>query len=159
MNTLKIASGLALLAGLALIAAVAFVLVFPPAAPVPETLGEPTVTITIVGGDTKEGFGYAKGFEEIRSPGPEIRVKVGDVVKIVFVNNGKIPHTFTILADKREDAPVLFGASIGTASKPVEPGKSGSIVFKPNRPGLFYYGCIVPNHINLGMWGVFRVEP
>jgi plastocyanin len=160
VNTLKIASGLALTAGLALIAAVALVLVFPPAAPAPETLGEPTVTITIVGGETKEGFGFAiKGFEEIESPGPELRVRVGDVVKIVFENKGGIPHTFTILGDKREDAPVLFGASIGTASKPIQPEKTGSIVFKPNRAGVFYYGCVVPNHINLGMWGILRVEP
>jgi len=159
MDTLKIASGLAIFAGLVLIAAVALVLLFPPAAPAPEALGEPTVTITIVGGSTKDGFGFAlKGFEEIESPGPELRVKVGDVVKIIFENKGEIPHTFTILADKREDAQVLFGASIGTASKPIQPEKTGSIVFKPNRAGVFYYGCVVPNHINLGMWGILRVE-
>ena len=159
MDTLKIASGLVLLAGLALIAAVAIVLVFPPAAPAPEALGEPTIIINIFGGETKEVFGFAlEEHGEIMSPGPEIKVKVGDVVKIVFKNIGSIPHTLTVLVDKREDAQVLFGATIGTASRPIESGKTGSVVFKPNRAGVYYYGCVVPNHINLGMWGVLRVE-
>jgi hypothetical protein len=39
----------------------------------------------------------------------------------------------------------------------VAPGKSGVIVWQFTKPGEFYYGCLVEDHFELGMFGKIRV--
>lgn len=114
--------------------------------------------ITVRGGEINVSkYGYAVNGGELRSPGPEIRVKAGTEVIIKFINEGVLPHTFTITSELRYDATPLWGASAGTVTKPVMPGESVTIRFVPNRTGSYYYLCAVPGHIQLGMYGTFVV--
>ncbi|MEM0478475.1 MAG: cbb3-type cytochrome c oxidase subunit I [Candidatus Caldarchaeum sp.] len=83
---------------------------------------------------------------------------VGDVVKITLKVAGKIPHSFAVTPEKKSSSPALFNSRLGTPSRPIEPGKTASIVFKPSAPGEYYYICTVPNHAELGMWGRFIVK-
>ena len=127
------------------------------AAPTTKTAG--AGEITIYGGEieaTKYGFGFSK--DKLTSPGPDIRVKVGTIVKIVFKNVGNLPHTLAITEEKKFDAEPLWGVQLGTATKPVGVGEERSITFTPNRAGEFYYVCQVPGHIQLGMWGKVIAE-
>lgn len=82
MNTVTLVSVFILGFGLVLIGAVSYVLLFPPsqAMPLPPTV-ELTVTITIIGGGARDGFGFGLKGEEIESPGPEIRTVIREEVK------------------------------------------------------------------------------
>ena len=115
---------------------------------------KPNVRITLYAGELPDGrLGFGLTPDNITSPGPTLRFRVGDVVEIRLVNVGRIPHAFAITAERRGDAPVLFNAAIGSASRPIQPGGSGRVVFKVSSPGEFYYVCPVPGHVELGMWG------
>ena len=103
-------------------------------------------------------YGFALEGQDLQSPGPDIRVKVGTLVAIVFKNIGNLPHTFAITEEKRFDAEPLWGVQLGTPTNPIGPGNSESITFTPNRAGTYYYVCQVPGHIELGMWGQITAE-
>ncbi len=107
-------------------------------------------------GATKYGFGFSK--DRITSPGPDIRVKVGTKIQIIFKNIGSLPHTFAITTEKKFDAEPLWNVQLGTPTKPVGAGEEKSITFTPNRAGEFFYICQVPGHIELGNWGKVIVE-
>ena len=161
MDTVKIASILAFIAGLALIGGIALVLLTPQTiiSTSPET-ERPTPTVRIVVVATEQNGKFLFGFEgqEPTTPAPEIRVKVGDIVEIILQNKGKIPHSLAITPEKRFDVQPLFNAAIGSVSRPLSPDEQASVVFKPNRPGEYYYVCQVPGHIELGMWGKLIAE-
>ena len=159
MDTVKLASVIAFVIGIGLIGAIAFVLLTPqtPSTAAAET-EKPTVEITIIATEEGGRFLFTRPGQEQKVPGPEIKVKVGDIVKIILNNLGKIPHSLAVVNEKRYDATPLFNAAIGSTSRPIPAGQQSSIVFKPNRPGEYYYVCQVPGHIELGMWGQFIVE-
>ena len=124
-------------------------------------LGAPDVVITIYGGELPGGvFGFGLSPDDIQSPGPEIRVKQGQVVEIRFVNLGSLRHGFAIVPEVKKTNPdILFNALVGPPSNPIPPGGEGSVIFVASQPGTYYYQCPVSNHGPKGMWGVFIVEP
>lgn len=156
MDTVRLASVTAFVAGLALLVAVAFVLIVPPAAP--QVQLQPTVEIVVNGGEVGADYGFALKGGVIVAPGPTIKVKAGEVVKITFVNVGQIPHSFAIVREKRFNADPAFNADIGSPARPIEPGRSSSVVFVADKPGTYFYICRVPGHIERGMFGVLVVE-
>ncbi len=115
----------------------------------------PTVNITVYAGEisgSKYGFGTSQN--NITSPGPTLRFKTSDVVKLTLVNVGKFPHAFAMVNAPRTGATVLFNAEVASASNPIPPGGSGSVIFNPNSPNdQYYYICPVPGHAELGMYG------
>ena len=99
---------------------------------------------------------------------PTIRVKVGDVVKIVYKNAGGVTHEFMIVNDKDEaiateraggEAELPFGYEIAD----VDPGQQRTVTFIASHSGDFFYTCLVKTgdklHAELGMFGQFIVEP
>lgn len=128
--------------------------------------------LVIIGGETKgdaEKGGFAFQGEAITAPGPTIRVRVGDRVRITFENvhgafyGESIPHDFVVVAEKDIPIPlsapdVLWGAKIALYPNPLDPGERGSVTFTPDASGTFYYICSVPGHVDRGMWGRFNVE-
>ena len=120
---------------------------------------EEAVTIVVIGGEVgavEYGYGFEGGV--LASPGPDIRVRVGVPVTIVFKNVGNLPHTLAITEEKRFDAEPLWGVQLGTPTRPVGPGEESMITFTPNKAGEYYYVCQVPGHIELGMWGKLIAE-
>ncbi len=115
----------------------------------------PTVNIVLYEGEisaTQYGFGNTSTL--ITSPGPTLRFNLTDVVNITVVNVGKMPHAFAITNAPKTGATVLFGAEIGSASYPLQPGEQGTVIFTPNNAGSsFFYICPVPGHVELGMYG------
>jgi uncharacterized cupredoxin-like copper-binding protein len=41
----------------------------------------------------------------------------------------------------------------------VQPGKTGQLVWHFNRPGEFFYACLLPGHLEAGMIGKIVVTP
>lgn len=156
MNTVRIAALGAFAGGIALLLAVALVLIVQPAAPPVE--GPVDVEIRIVSGELQGAFGFALEGQQITSPGPNITVGVGDVVRVIFTNQGQIPHNFAVVSELRSDAPVMFGAAIGSGADPLFPGGTGSVTFTASSAGQFYYLCQVPGHGQMGMYGIFIVQ-
>jgi nitrite reductase (NO-forming) len=116
---------------------------------------EPTVEITLYAGETAKNFSFGLTPDNLTSPGPTLRFKVGDVVQIRLVNVGKLHHDFAITDAPKQNATVLFNARINVIS----PGENSSVIFVPNQAGEYYYICQVPGHVNLGMWGRVIIEP
>ena len=78
---------------------------------------------------------------------PIFRVTVGDLVRIVLINEGTIVHNIGF-PDFRASGEWIPGG-----------GEKTELTFIPDRPGEFDYLCEVPGHAELGMRGKFIVEP
>jgi nitrite reductase (NO-forming) len=89
-------------------------------------------------------------------PGPFVRVRVGDVVRLRLKNHNKSIHPHSI------DLHAVTGPGGGAAATQLGPGQEGAFEFKALNPGLYVYHCAtpsVPEHIANGMYGLILVEP
>jgi len=133
----------------------------PPLNPPSNAAGKtPNVNIMLYGGMVTNaadggpmmGFGFSPN--NITSPGPTLIFKITDVVNITVENVGMTPHAFAVTSVVGTGAPVLFNAEVASASNPLMPGQSGSVVFTPTQAGsTFFYECPCSSHSELGMWG------
>lgn len=113
-----------------------------------------TNTIILYGGEISGSeFGFGLSENEITSPGPILELTQGQETNITFINVGNLPHAFSLTDAPEENADVMFGATVGSASVPISPGGSDSVVFTPDSAGEFYYICPLPGHVSAGMWG------
>ncbi|NCV58626.1 MAG: hypothetical protein EBW47_07525, partial [Betaproteobacteria bacterium] len=92
-----------------------------------------------------------------------IDVKLGETVRFVVVNAGKVMHEF-VLGTKREldeHAALMKKFPNMEHDEPymahVEPGKKGEIVWTFNRVGEFDFACLLPGHYEAGMRGTINV--
>ena len=93
-----------------------------------------------------------------------IDVKLGETVRFVVVNAGKVMHEF-VLGTKREldeHAALMKKFPNMEHDEPymahVEPGKKGEIVWTFNRVGEFDFACLLPGHYEAGMRGTVNVQ-
>lgn len=89
-------------------------------------------------------------------PGPFIRVRVGDTVKVNLKNQGESAEEHSI------DLHAVTGPGGGGMATAAKPGETKSFRFKATKPGLYVYHCatpIVARHISNGMYGLILVEP
>lgn len=89
-------------------------------------------------------------------PGPFLRVREGDAVRLTLHNSETSLHHHSI------DLHAVTGPGGGAAATIVAPGESKTITFKALHPGLFIYHCAHPNaatHMAHGMYGLILVEP
>lgn len=91
-------------------------------------------------------------------PGPELRVGVGDLVKITLRNTTGRAHTIhlhgiTSLAQSMDGVP--------HTSQAVLPGQSYTYAFVATEAGTHMYHCHVETnlHLDMGMYGALIVEP
>ncbi len=88
-----------------------------------------------------------------RVPGPVIRVRVGDLVRVTITNRTKMPHSIDLHAAR---------IAPNVAFRDVAAGKSFTFEFTATTPGVFMYHCgttPVLHHIANGMYGMIIVEP
>jgi plastocyanin len=157
MASPKIVVGSLMFIGIALIAAILGVLILPPQT-VSEPL-EPNVFITIYGDEIAGAkFGFGLSSDNVTSPGPTLNFTVGDVIQVTFHNIGNMPHTFALVQELSDNPQILFNSEIGSRVQPIPPGGGGSVVFRVDKAGQYYYICTVPGHYVLGMWGMVLVE-
>ncbi|SMB97559.1 multicopper oxidase family protein [Deinococcus hopiensis] len=90
-------------------------------------------------------------------PGPELRVKVGERVRVTLVNTHDQPHALhlhgiTSLAQEMDGVPHLSGE--------VLPGQSFTYEFVATEAGTFAYHCHFQTnvHLDMGMYGALIVE-
>ncbi len=89
-------------------------------------------------------------------PGPFLRAKVGDTIRLSLTNDATSLHHHNI------DLHAVTGPGGGAAATNVAPGESKTITFKALNPGIYIYHCAHPNvanHMAHGMYGLILVEP
>lgn len=94
-------------------------------------------------------------------PGPLLRVREGDEVKVKFLNLTTMEHTIHWHGMHQRGTWQSDGVP-GVSQQPVPPGGSFLYHFVATRPGTLWYHCHVnvAEHIAIrGMWGPFVVDP
>lgn len=89
-------------------------------------------------------LGGAGGDEYSFAP-RSIQARAGDAIEVKFSNEGREPHTFTLLA---------LRADTGS----VAPGETVTITFEAAKKGTFEIVCTIPGHAEAGMTGTLRVS-
>lgn len=75
----------------------------------------------------------------------KLSVKMGDKVKIVFQNNGKLPHNLMI-------------DELKVATKTINAGQTDTVEFSVNQTGSFTMYCSVDAHRQKGMVGTVSIQ-
>ena len=86
-------------------------------------------------------------------PGPTIRVKIGDTVRVHLKNEGQMPHSIDFHASQ---------TAMDHQMVTINPGATWDYVFKAEYAGVWMYHCgTAPalHHIANGMFGMVIVEP
>ncbi len=134
-----------------------------PATDVPKPINRTTPALIEVNLETKEvvaevekGQTYTYWTFNGTVPGPMIRGRVGDTVKLRLANapNSVMPHSIDLHA--------ATGPGGGAVATQTMPGKESTVTFKLLNPGLYVYHCAtppIPMHVANGMYGMILVEP
>jgi uncharacterized cupredoxin-like copper-binding protein len=96
------------------------------------------------------------------TPG-EIGIRKGETVTLVVTNKGKIMHEAVLggmpelkaHADMMRKFPAIEHEAPNMAH--VKPGTSQEIAWTFNKPGEFYFACLIPGHFEAGMLGKITV--
>ena len=94
-----------------------------------------------------------------------IAVRLGETVRFVLRNDGKMLHEMVIGTKKtlEEHAALMLKFPGMEHDEPymahVSPGKAGEIIWNFNRPGDFQFACLIAGHYQAGMIGRIRVAP
>ena len=92
-----------------------------------------------------------------------IAVKLGETVRFVARNDGKLLHEFVIgtKAENERHAALMLKFPGMEHDEPymahVAPGKTGQIVWTFNRAGQFQFACLIAGHYQAGMAGTIEV--
>lgn len=104
------------------------------------------------------GVRYPAWTYEGRVPGPTIRCREGDVIRINFTNTGSHPHTIHFHGIHPFEMDGVPGAGPGE----IKPGEQFTYEFEAEPFGCHFYHChSVPlkRHIHKGLYGAFIVDP
>lgn len=102
--------------------------------------------------------------DDMRFSPAQIKVRLGQTVRLVAVNRGKLMHEIVIGTpdELRAHAQMMEKHPNMEHDEPymahVEPGKRGQIVWTFNRAGSFEFACLIPGHFQAGMMGKITVE-
>jgi uncharacterized cupredoxin-like copper-binding protein len=94
----------------------------------------------------------------------ELAIKKGESVRFVVKNTGKLEHEIVLgTMDELKMHAEMMKKDPGMKHKEpneldVAPGKSGTLGWQFTKAGEFYYGCLVPGHLEAGMVGKIVVR-
>lgn len=106
--------------------------------------------------EIEPGVSYAYWTYNGTVPGPFVRVRVNDTVRVHFYNDPTSSVTHSV------DFHAVSGPGGGAAVDQAAPGEWGNFTFLARVPGLYVYHCGTPNiptHIANGMFGMILVQP
>ncbi len=104
------------------------------------------------------GVKYAAWTYNGRVPGPTLRAREGEKLRINFVNGSSHPHTMHFHGIHRDVHDGIPGIGAGN----IAPGKSATYEFDATPFGLHHYHCHstpLADHIAKGLYGMFIVDP
>jgi uncharacterized cupredoxin-like copper-binding protein len=101
--------------------------------------------------------------DNMRFSPDHIDVRLGDTVRFVVRNRGRVMHEFVIgtASENARHAELMLKFPDMEHDEPymahVAPGKTGEIVWTFNRAGGFEFACLIAGHYQAGMVGSIRV--
>lgn len=102
--------------------------------------------------------------DNMRFTPERIDVKLGETLRFVVINAGKVMHEFVLGTKKEldEHAELMKKFPNMEHDEPymahVAPGKKGEIIWTFNRAGEFDFACLLPGHFDAGMVGKIKVS-
>lgn len=102
--------------------------------------------------------------DDMRFSPKEIQVKLGETVRLVAVNAGKVLHEIVIGTPQelKAHAEMMKKHPSMEHDEPymahVNAGQKGTIVWTFNRAGTFEFACLIPGHFEAGMIGRITVK-
>jgi uncharacterized cupredoxin-like copper-binding protein len=97
--------------------------------------------------------------DDMRFAPSEIKVRRGEVVRLVAANKGQVLGTMDELKAHAELMKKFPGMEHDEPHMAhVAPGKTGEIGWRFTQPGTFYFGCLIPGHFEAGMVGRVTVR-
>jgi uncharacterized cupredoxin-like copper-binding protein len=106
-----------------------------------------------------------KMLDTMRFVPDRIEARLGETVRFVHHNTGKVLHEFVIGTKKELDAHAALMVKFPGMEHDepymahVSPGKTAEIVWLFNRPGEFNFACLIAGHYQAGMVGRIVVSP
>jgi uncharacterized cupredoxin-like copper-binding protein len=103
--------------------------------------------------------------DNMRFTPARIDAKLGETIRFVVKNNGKVMHEFVIgtKAENAKHAELMVKFPNMEHDEPwmahVPPGKTGELVWTFNRAGEFEFACLIAGHYQAGMVGKITVTP
>jgi FtsP/CotA-like multicopper oxidase with cupredoxin domain len=97
-----------------------------------------------------------------RVPGPALRCREGEKLRVRFVNGSEHPHTIHFHGVHPAWADGVPGIGEGRGGGIIEPGESYAYEFEAEPFGLHLYHChVMPlaSHISRGLYGAFVIDP
>ncbi len=102
--------------------------------------------------------------DKMRFTPDRVEVKLGETIRFVVQNDGKMLHELVIGTKKEldEHAALMLKFPNMEHDEPymahVDPGKKGEIVWTFNRAGEFDFACLIAGHYQAGMVGKILVS-
>ena len=93
-----------------------------------------------------------------RVPGPTLRAREGERLRVTFVNGGTHPHTIHFHGIHTAAHDGVPGVGVGD----IEPGQSFTYEFDAEPFGFHHYHCHsnpLADHIHKGLYGAFIIDP
>jgi FtsP/CotA-like multicopper oxidase with cupredoxin domain len=118
------------------------------------TLREYAITAVDVPIEVAPGVEFAAWAYNGKVPGPTIRAREGDQIRIHFTNAGSHPHTMHFHG--------FHAAGMDGVFELVKQGQTFTYDFLAEPFGLHLYHCHTPplkRHIHKGLYGVFMIDP
>ena len=90
--------------------------------------------------------------------------RLGEQVKFVLRNNGKVEHEFvldTLAGNQAHKAEMAKNPGMehhDANAKDVDPAKTGELLWKFTKAGTFEFACLIPGHYEAGMKGTVTVR-
>jgi uncharacterized cupredoxin-like copper-binding protein len=103
--------------------------------------------------------------DQMRFSPNQFTVKVGDTVRLIIKNEGKLMHELVIGTPQELEAHAALMVRFPDMAHDepymahVPPGQSGELVWTFNRPGEFKFACLIAGHYQAGMTGQIVVTP
>lgn len=103
--------------------------------------------------------------DKMRFTPDNFTVKVGDTVRLVIKNKGKLMHELVIGTPQELEAHAALMVKFPDMQHDepymahVPPGGSGQLIWTFNRPGEFKFACLIAGHYQAGMTGQIVVTP
>lgn len=114
----------------------------------------PNVVVALYEGEMTNGrLGFGNSVNNLTSPGPTLRLKIGDIVNVTVFNVGNSPHSFALTTAPITGSITLYKTADNLAGFPIQPDQSCSFVFGPIDSGSLYYISPLAGDAELGLWG------
>jgi uncharacterized cupredoxin-like copper-binding protein len=103
--------------------------------------------------------------DEMRFVPERVEVRLGEIIRFVHRNDGKVLHEFVLgtKAELDKHAAMMKKFPGMEHDEPymahVPPGETREIVWTFNRAGTFDFACLIPGHYDAGMVGSVVVAP